>query len=108
MLSRATNRLAPEDFVLLKLQTTREEDKDVEGIILVLEKKGEKFRWNVLFEEMKNQLVNYSKKEKIGVVRHRLIEIGYKLEEINKISPRLVSGEIMDRMNKLYDQFETS
>lgn len=101
-------RLAYEDFVFLKIQTTRDDPKDVGDIIFLLKNiDNSRFRWNVFFEEVRAQLLAYSQKEDKEVVLRRVIEIGYKLEQIQEEEPFLISPAVMKQMDKIYLYFES-
>ncbi len=107
MLKRTTaGRLSYEDYLLLKIQTTRDDPKDITDIIFLLQNihRGD-FNWKVFFNELKTQLLEYGEKESSEVVLGRIIEIGYKLEHINEREPSLIPDSVIKQIDEIYDYF---
>ena len=107
MLKRSTaGRLSYEDYLLLKIQTTRDDPKDITDIIFLLQNIPKRdFNWKVFFNELKAQLLEYLEKEGGEVVLGRVIEIGYKLESIKEREPSLVPDSVIKQINEIYDDF---
>lgn len=107
MLKRSTaGRLSYEDYLLLKIQTTRDDPKDITDIIFLLQNiPGRDFNWKVFFNELKAQLLEYLEKEGGEVVLGRVIEIGYKLESIKEREPSLVPDSVIKQINEIYNGY---
>jgi hypothetical protein len=107
MIKRSTaGRLAYEDYLLLKIQTTRDDPKDITDIIFLLQNIPKRdFNWKVFFNELKAQLSEYLEKEGGEVVLGRVIEIGYKLEYIKEREPSLIPDSTITQINGIYDYF---
>ncbi|MHA1168573.1 MAG: hypothetical protein ACTSRU_12170 [Candidatus Hodarchaeales archaeon] len=100
-------KLAPEDYVFFKIQATREDPKDIDDIAFLLENIEKKFRWRVFFGELKTQLIEYRKKTSKAIVLSRIVEIGYKLNQVKEASnkPQLVPGKALKQMEEIYHFF---
>jgi len=107
MLKRTVaSRLAYEDYLLFKIQTTRDDMKDITDIIYLFQNIPERdFNWNMFFKELKNQLSEYLERENSEVVLRRVIEIGYKLEYIKERESSLIPDSAISQINELYDYF---
>jgi hypothetical protein len=107
MIKRSTaGRLAYEDYLLLKIQTTRDAPKDITDIIFLLQNVSKTdFNWKVFFNELKTQLSEYLVKEEGEVVLGRIIEIGYKLENIKEREPPLIPDSAITQINEIYEYF---
>ncbi len=100
------DRIAPEDFVLLKSQVSEDRPKDIDDISEIL-CHFKNFSWRTLLGELELQLDLLFKEEGKEYTLRKIYDIGSKFEKIQQQTPRLIPKRIINKLWQIHNRYQS-